>query len=106
LEAIYSIFHREKCFKQLKKLHGRFSRKDLELLIWSGYTPEEQNAFLGMMESCGICFRLEWEYIAPELLPEWSDAQEQLLGRLRDDPPQAEATDVLQLCSRAEGPCR
>ena len=58
-----------------------------------------------MMESCGICFRVrelphqeqlewskEWEYIAPELLPEWSDAQELLLGRLRDDPPDAEAT--------------
>jgi internalin A len=50
------------------------------------------------MESCGICFRVrelpndEWEYIAPELLPQWSDAQEQLLGRLRDDPPDAEAT--------------
>jgi internalin A len=78
LEAIYSIFHRDKCLKQLKKLHGRFSREDLELLIWSGYTPDEQNAFLGMMESCGICFKArllsndEWEYIAPELLPEWS----------------------------------
>jgi internalin A len=45
LEAVYSIFHRDKCFKQLKKLHGRFSRKDLELLIWSDYTPEEQNVF-------------------------------------------------------------
>jgi len=50
-----------------------------------------------MMESCGICFRLrriegdEWEYIAPELLPPWSGAQGQLLGRLRDDPPAAEA---------------
>ena len=50
------------------------------------------------MESCGICFRVreishdEWEYIAPELLPEWSDAQELLIGRLRDDPPDAEAT--------------
>jgi internalin A len=57
-----------------------------------------------MMESCGICFRVrelprvsedendedEWEYIAPELLPEWSDAQEQLLGRLRDEPPISE----------------
>jgi internalin A len=69
LEAIYSIFHRDKCFKQLKKLHGRFSREDLELFIWSSYTPAEQNAFLGMMESCGICFRVrklpndEWEYI-------------------------------------------
>ncbi len=98
MEAIYSIFHRYKCFKQLKKLHGRFSREDLELLIWSSYTPEEQKVFLGMMESCGICFKLrklsddEWEYIAPELLPTWSDAQEQLLGRLRDDAPDAEAT--------------
>jgi internalin A len=98
LEAIYSIFHRDKCFKQLKKLHGRFSREDLELLIWPNYTPEEQSVFLGMMESCGICFEVrtlpngESEYIAPELLPEWSNAQEQLLGRLRDDPPDAEAT--------------
>ena len=98
LEAIYSIFRRDKCFKQLKKLHGRFSREDLEMLIWSDYTPEEQKVFLSMMESCGICFKVrklsndEWEYIAPELLPEWSDAQEQLLGRLRDDPPGAEAT--------------
>jgi internalin A len=94
LEAIYSIFHRQKCFKQLKKLHGRFSREDLELLIWSDYTPEEQKVFLGMMESCGICFRVrelphqeqlewsdkEWEYIAPEFLPTWSDAQEQFVG--------------------------
>ena len=38
LEAIFSIFHREKCLKQLKKLHGRFGREDLELLIWSRYT--------------------------------------------------------------------
>ncbi len=51
-----------------------------------------------MMESCGICFKLrklsdyEWEYIAPELLPEWSDAQEQLLGRLRDEPPTSESS--------------
>jgi internalin A len=98
LEAIYSIFHREKCFKQLKKLLGRFSREDLETLIWSDYTPEEQNIFLGMMESCGICFKVrelpndEGEYLAPELLPEWSGVQEQLLGRLRDDPPNATAT--------------
>jgi hypothetical protein len=51
-----------------------------------------------MMESCGICFKVrelsgdEWEYIAPELLPTWSDVQELLFGRLRDDPPDAEAT--------------
>jgi internalin A len=78
--------------------YGRFNQADLERLIWSDYTPEQQNVFLGMMESCGICFKVqklpdnEWGYIAPDLLPTWSDAQELLLGRLRDDPPDAEAT--------------
>jgi internalin A len=76
-------------------LFGRFSRTDLEALIWSGYTHEEQEVFLGMMESCGICFEErngESEYIAPELLPKWSGVQELLLGRLRDDPSDATAT--------------
>jgi internalin A len=97
LEAIYALFDRKKILPLLRG-YGRFSRADLEALIWSGYTPEEQKVFLGMMESCGICFEVrklpngESEYIAPELLPEWSDAQELLLGRLRDDPPEAEAT--------------
>ena len=96
-EAIYALFDRKKILPLLRG-YGRFSRADLEALIWSSYTPEEQEVFLGMMESCGICFKVrkfsddEWEYIAPELLPEWSDVQEQLLGRLRDDPPDATAT--------------
>jgi internalin A len=98
LEAIYSIFHQDKCFKQLKKLHGRFSREDLKLLIWSDYTSAEQEAFLGMMESCGICFKVrelsdeEWEYVTPELLPEWPEAKTSLLaGRVPKDLPVAEA---------------
>jgi internalin A len=111
LDAIYAIFDRKRILPLLRG-YGRFSRADLEALIWSGYTPEEQKVFLGMMESCGICFRVrklphasersdenggeddegEWEYLAPELLPTWSDAQEQLLGRLRDDAPDAQAT--------------
>jgi internalin A len=109
LEAIYAIFDREKILPLLRG-YGRFSRADLKALIWSNYTPEEQNVFLGVMEDCGICFRVrelsrvsenendeedyedEWEYIAPELLPKWSDVQELLLGRLRDDPPDAEAS--------------
>jgi internalin A len=106
LEAIYAIFHRERCFKELKKQKGRFTRELLEMLIWwdhakdaAKYTPDEQKVFLGMMENCGICFKVrelsegEWEYIAPELLAEFSDVgvQEQLQGRLHDDPPGAEA---------------
>ena len=61
--------------------YGRFSRSDLERLIWSNYTPKERNIFFRMMESCGICFIVrelpnhQWEYIAPELLPEWSGVQ-------------------------------
>jgi internalin A len=96
LEAIYALFDRKKTLPLLRG-YGRFTRADLETLIWSGYTPQEQKVFLGMMESCGICFRLreisqgEWEYLAPELLPPWSDAQQQLLGRLREDPAAAEA---------------
>ena len=64
LEAIYAIFDRKKTLPLLRG-YGRFSRADLEALIWSGYTAEEQEVFLGMMESCGICF-------------EWRTAQEQL----------------------------
>jgi internalin A len=97
LEAIYALFDRQRTLPLLRG-YGRFSRADLQALIWSGYTYEEQKVFLGMMEGCGICFEVrmlpngESEYIAPELLPKWSDAQELLLGRLRDDPPDAEAT--------------
>lgn len=49
------------------------------------------------MESCDICFPThrvsvsEWEYPAPELLPGWSDTQDLLLGRLREDPQASEA---------------
>jgi internalin A len=114
LEAIYALFDREKTLPLLWG-YGRFNRVDLQRLIWRDdstgkpkYTVAEQMVFLGMMESCGICFRVrelprasqegdendeqEWEYVAPDLLPEWSNAQELLLGRLRDDPPDAEAT--------------
>jgi internalin A len=98
LEAIYALFDREKAFPVLDQ-YGRFTRRLLERLIWSSYRPEDQRIFLGMMESCGICFPVrelppdspeehgvwedkECEYLAPELLPPWSDTEEQLLGRL------------------------
>jgi len=97
LEAVYAVFDRKKTLPLLRS-YGRFSRADLEALVWSSYAREEQEVFLGMMESCGICFRArelpdrEWEYIAPELLPAWSEAQESLLaGRLLKSPATAEA---------------
>jgi internalin A len=85
LEAIYDLFDRKEILPRLQE-YGRFSRADLEAHIWCGrttdepkYTLAEQKVFLGMMESCGICFKArqlpdyEWQYIAPELLPNWSD---------------------------------
>ena len=97
LEAIYALFDRKKSLPILRN-YGRFNRADLETLIWSSYTHEEQNGFLDMMESCGICFRVrkladnEWEYMAPELLPVWTEAQKYLLaGRLLQIPPAVQA---------------
>jgi internalin A len=97
LEGIYAVFDRK---RGLPRLHGygRFSRADLELLCWSGYTRQEQSVFLEMMESSGICFKCrlladgQWEYVAPELLPDRSAAEESLLaGRLLTNPAEVEA---------------
>jgi internalin A len=92
LEAIYTLFDRSRTFPILNR-HGRFTRRELELLVWQDFSVEEQELFLSMMESCGICCRVrnlsndrynpEWEYLAPELLPLWSVAQDWLLGRMQ-----------------------
>jgi internalin A len=92
LEAIYTLFDRKRTFPILNR-HGRFTRRELDLLVWNKFAVEEQELFLSMMESCGICFKArslsgdpnesEWEYLAPELLPEWSVAQDWLLGRMQ-----------------------
>ena len=79
LEAVYAVFHREKCYRQLRQLRGRFTRTLLEALVWRDYRIEEQELFLSLMMSCGMCFvhrqgdregKLETEYIAPDLLPD------------------------------------
>ena len=76
LDAIYAVFHREKCYRLIRRFHGRFTRSDLAEWVWGEHSDEEQKLFLSMMLSCGICFEhrkaaqgLEAEYIAPELLP-------------------------------------
>ena len=100
LTAIYSLFDRKRSLRILRN-YGRFTRSDLELLAWQTFDRKEQEVFLGMMKSCGICFRVtqgfmkgeEDEYIAPELLPGWSEAKDSLLaGRLLQAEPDAEAS--------------
>jgi internalin A len=87
LEAIYAVFNRENCYRPLLHLRGRFTRAILEALAWRGYSTAEQEVFLGMMRSCGICFvhrrragdRDEYEeYIAPDLLPKRAEIQAEL----------------------------
>jgi internalin A len=79
LEAVYAVFHRQKCYRQLRQLRGRFTRALLEALVWQAYRVEEQKLFLSLMTSCGVCFvhrqenqkgEVETEYIAPDLLPD------------------------------------
>jgi internalin A len=89
LDAVYAIFHRQKCYKQLQHFGGRLTRPLLEALVWEGYSVEEQKLFLSMMESCGICFVHRYrrndddenEYIAPDLLPELDEVQAELDAR-------------------------
>jgi internalin A len=87
LEAIYAVFNRESCYRPLRHLRGRFTRAILEALVWRNYTTAEQEVFLGMMQSCGICFvhrrgtddaKGYEEYVAPDLLPERAEIQTEL----------------------------
>jgi internalin A len=82
LDAIYAVFNRDRCYRQLLKLCARFTRPLLEALAWEKHSVDEQKLFLSMMESCGICFVHrrnfgtsdpdDTEYIAPDLLPDRS----------------------------------
>jgi len=91
LEAVYTVFHRRADLQDaIGSARGRFTREKLDKYIWEPdrrakklppYTVEDQRAFLGLMEQCGICFRVrrvpgqwdEYEYVAPELLPGWDE---------------------------------
>jgi internalin A len=74
LDAVYTVFHRGKMVPLLRD-SGRFTREDLAWIAWQEHSLEEQRLFLGLMESCGVCFpcgktaRGETQYIAPDLLP-------------------------------------
>lgn len=91
LDAIYAVFQRDKCYRQLQQRQGRFDRKLLESLVWQEYSVAEQRLFLSMMLSCGICFihrrgpggEDAIEYIAPDLLGDRALVEAQL-GTRRD----------------------
>src|SRR3984893_3624583 len=99
LDAIYAVFNRDKCYKMLRQQRGRFTRSLLELLVWQNYGQEEQELFLSMRQSCGICFPLklgdaelgiETEYVAPDLLPQKATIQDELDGKWDPSQPMEE----------------
>jgi internalin A len=88
LQAIYTVFHREKCIRQLRQQGGRFTRENLGDWLWDdeGHSVDDQEQFIHMMLSCGICFRLRelsnertwpklWQYAAPDHLPTLEEFQ-------------------------------
>jgi len=89
LEAIYTIFDRQRVYPLLRRYRGQFTRSELNALVWQQHSGDEQKLLLDMMEACGICFRYrqlagsddEVEYIAPDLLPERKDVDGELVGR-------------------------
>jgi internalin A len=83
LDAIYTVFHRGRTLPWLRD-SGRFTQEDLAATVWQEHSLEEQKLFLGLMTSCGVCFRCgattlgEVRYVAPDLLPRF----EAIAGRL------------------------
>lgn len=98
LEAIYSVFEREKCLKDIRANGGRFSKSGLAGMVWDaeGHSDRDQDLFLEFMMSCGICFQIrkatdndEALYVAPDHLPEAWDADDRA-DRWGDGPADAE----------------
>ena len=77
LGAIYAVFDRDRCYRQIVSQGGRFSRWLLGLSKWHAHGDTEQLLLLSVMRRCGICFLHRRagpdddpndEYIAPDLL--------------------------------------
>jgi internalin A len=89
LDAVYAVFNRQRCYRQLRQLGGRFARPLLESLVWDDHSVDEQKLFLSMMVSCGICFvhrhrtddDEEDQFIAPDLLPDRGEVQGEIAAR-------------------------
>jgi internalin A len=93
LEAVYAVFEREKSYRQIASMGGRFTRSLLDMTVWGDYSAKQQALFLSLMESAGVCFvrrqadpklDLEAEYVAPDLLPDKAAVADQLSGRWSD----------------------
>ncbi|HYN78732.1 MAG TPA: COR domain-containing protein [Lamprocystis sp. (in: g-proteobacteria)] len=98
MREIYALFTRtDGVYTTLRRLGGRFTRTDLDVLLWGrrGLAVDDQRTLLKMMEQSGICFvyRPNWkdldaiEYRAPDLLPEGRGALAAELADCWEDAP-------------------
>ncbi len=87
LEPVYAVFDRKVCYQTLRDARGRFTRPLLQELVWRSHSVPEQELFLELMTSCGVCFRHREgdelrgrpaEYIAPDLLPQEDEVELEL----------------------------
>ena len=56
LEAVYAVFHGRSATASCGSSAAGSTGTLLEALVWSEYSVEEQELFLSLMTSCGICF--------------------------------------------------
>jgi internalin A len=96
LDAVYAVFNRQKCYHHLRQMKGRFTRTLLEALVWQQHGKAEQELFLSLMQSSGICFihrkgdaklGIENEYIAPDLLPDYAEVAAEVESQWDDNSP-------------------
>ncbi|WP_165253289.1 leucine-rich repeat domain-containing protein [Paludisphaera soli] len=101
MEAVYAVFDRDASFPVLRAAQGRFTRSLLGRLVWREYGEAEQELFLDLMTSCGVCFvhregdldrGIEAKYIAPDLLPARDEVRLELEGMWEGHPPGGELT--------------
>ncbi len=77
-QAIYAVMDRERTYREILRDGGVFVQSELAKTVWAQYPEADQELFLKLMQSCGICFIYreaeilpgrETEYLAPDLLP-------------------------------------
>ncbi len=95
LDAIYALFHRDRCVRDLQERAGRFTRNTLDTLVWAGagHSATDQERFIGMMLASGMAFQVSEgvndgdpaEYIAPDFLPDRDAVAPKLRGFWDED---------------------
>ena len=86
LKGVYAVLDRQCSLPLLRRLEGKFDQEILDELVWRGkYSSNEQALFISLMEQCGACFPVKYDwnpkqrsYLAPDLLPERHEVQGQI----------------------------